>query len=117
MGAEGAMDYLYTEVVNQVTRSYSAGGADGVAPDDADRELTWRKLEELGFKVGYRLIERCTSRAQAEGRKEPFAEGDHMGAVKFICKDLWSSLFRKVRALCGAKEGWGGQARVGEVGG
>ena len=77
MVAEVAMDYLYTEVVNQITRSYSTEGADGAAPDDADRELTWRKLEELGFKVAG---EAAAAAPGARARRE--LVGDFDGAAR-----------------------------------
>lgn len=56
------------------------------------------KIERLGFGVGYRLCERL-----AQGK--PLAiggstggegmSGGHLEAVKFLCKEFWTEVFRK----------------------
>eukprot|EP00250_Pteridium_aquilinum_P032880 c487_g1_i1 orf=108-653(+) len=50
-------------------------------------ELAGRRIEAIGFQVGLQLAERYT--------KERPRFGDHLEAIKFICKDFWSELFKK----------------------
>merc|ERR1712056_100737 len=44
-------------------------------------------LELLGYNAGYRIIERLT-------REHPKFK-DELDLMKFICKDFWTSVFRK----------------------
>eukprot|EP00744_Colponema_vietnamica_P017970 GILI01025321.1.p1 GENE.GILI01025321.1~~GILI01025321.1.p1 ORF type:complete len:180 (-),score=11.45 GILI01025321.1:67-570(-) len=70
--AEASFAFLQIELINYLL----AQGEDGV-----------RKLDNIGYQMGIRLAERLT-------RDRPrFA--DNLEIIKFICKDLWSYLFRK----------------------
>lgn len=50
-------------------------------------ELAGRRIEAIGFQVGLQLAERYT--------KERPRFGDHLEAIKFICKDFWAEIFKK----------------------
>ncbi|KAL8540776.1 hypothetical protein ACS0TY_002120 [Phlomoides rotata] len=50
-------------------------------------ELAARRIEAIGFQVGHQLSERYTM------DRPRFT--DHLDAIKFICKDFWSELFKK----------------------
>uniref|UniRef100_A0A0E0EA97 Trafficking protein particle complex subunit 6B n=2 Tax=Oryza meridionalis TaxID=40149 RepID=A0A0E0EA97_9ORYZ len=53
----------------------------------AKPELAARRIEAIGFQVGHQLTERYTM------ERPRFS--DHLEAIKFICKDFWSELFKK----------------------
>ncbi|KAM4108530.1 hypothetical protein ACB094_03G051600 [Castanea mollissima] len=50
-------------------------------------DLAARRIEAIGFQVGLQLSERYTM------ERPRFS--DHLEAIKFICKDFWSELFKK----------------------
>ncbi|KAL9272191.1 Trafficking protein particle complex subunit 6B-like protein [Drosera capensis] len=50
-------------------------------------ELAARRIESIGFQVGQQLSERYTM------ERPRFT--DHLEAIKFICKDFWSEIFKK----------------------
>ncbi|OAY69721.1 trafficking protein particle complex subunit 6B [Ananas comosus] len=53
----------------------------------AKPDLAARRIEAIGFQVGHQLSERYTM------ERPRFS--DHLEAIKFICKDFWSELFKK----------------------
>ncbi|KAF2160671.1 hypothetical protein M409DRAFT_59708 [Zasmidium cellare ATCC 36951] len=88
-----------TVTVTDGTGSSSASkGGDGTATsttglgtatvmDDETREAVFWRLDGLGYRVGQGLAERFSI-----GKPRPQTPLD---AIKFICKDLWTLLFRK----------------------
>lgn len=75
--AESCVDGLMMEMVMLYSgRFYSS------KPD-----LAARRIEAIGFQVGHQLSERYTM------ERPRFS--DHLEAIKFICKDFWSELFKK----------------------
>ncbi|GMP37189.1 hypothetical protein CsSME_00008991 [Camellia sinensis var. sinensis] len=50
-------------------------------------ELAARRIEAIGYHVGHQLSERYTM------DRPRFS--DHLKAIKFICKDFWTELFKK----------------------
>lgn len=50
-------------------------------------ELAARRIEAIGYQVGHQLSERYTM------ERPRFS--DHLEAIKFICKDFWSEIFKK----------------------
>ncbi|KAJ4755150.1 Trafficking protein particle complex subunit 6B [Rhynchospora pubera] len=75
--AESCIDGVIIEMVSAyASRFYSS------KPD-----LAARRIEAIGFQVGHQLSERYTM------ERPRFA--DHLEAIKFICKDFWSELFKK----------------------
>lgn len=100
-------------LVNSTTSS-SSTTADGTSnaiakiEDDEIREATFYRLEMLGYRVGQGLAERYipiylgdkpTGWAN-DGIGDRFSRDrprftDNLDVIKFICKDLWTILFRK----------------------
>lgn len=79
--AEAGLTLLVQEMVAQFA---PAGDDEG---EDAPAEPDYSKLERIGFQVGVRVVERLTL------EKPRFADG--LEAVKFICKDFWTAVFKK----------------------
>ncbi|GKT73268.1 bet3 family protein [Colletotrichum tofieldiae] len=70
----------------------SAGGAAGGSTarkmdEDEERDAVFYRLETLGYRVGQGLVERFS-------RDRP-RFNDTLDVIKFVCKDLWSLVFRK----------------------
>ncbi|XP_024617788.1 trafficking protein particle complex subunit 6B isoform X4 [Neophocaena asiaeorientalis asiaeorientalis] len=65
----------------------SRGGFESlwVLQDENGRCIT--KLENMGFRVGQGLIERFT--------KDTARFKDELDIMKFICKDFWTTVFKK----------------------
>ncbi|KAF2679012.1 transport protein particle component [Lentithecium fluviatile CBS 122367] len=65
------------------------GGGTGVGTVDEEeaREAVFHRLETLGYRVGLGIVERVS-------RQTPRPH-DPLSTIKFLCKDLWTLLFRK----------------------
>lgn len=61
--------------------------ADGLPETDIFRDSMYVRLERLGFRVGEGLSERFS-------RDRPRFT-DHLDVIKFLCKDLWTVVFKK----------------------
>ncbi|XP_071962077.1 trafficking protein particle complex subunit 6B-like [Antedon mediterranea] len=72
------LDLFHIEMVAQIFRTAKK-------KDDIDSCIT--KLEAMGYRVGQGLIERVL--------KESPRFKDELEVMKFICKDFWSSIFKK----------------------
>ncbi|KAJ9190848.1 hypothetical protein DTO166G4_1338 [Paecilomyces variotii] len=82
------LDLLLIEIVPMAERlvrelSTSEDGMD----DEEQKEATFFRLESLGYRVGQGLAERFS-------RDRPRFT-DNLDVIKFLCKDLWTILFRK----------------------
>lgn len=75
--ADEVFEFLHMEIVECI------GG--GVIDDEKNSCLS--KLESLGFRVGQSLVERFT--------KDTSRYKDELDTMKFICKDFWSTLYKK----------------------
>jgi hypothetical protein len=66
------------------------GGGGRVVGDHGGegKERIYHKLESVGFAVGHRFVERST-RTRSPRMSDP------LDIIKYLCKDLWSALFRK----------------------
>ncbi|CAG8555329.1 2893_t:CDS:2 [Paraglomus brasilianum] len=76
---EACIEFLITEMVDLMFRT--------TADSENDREAVFYKLELLGYHVGQSLVERFTRDRQR------FV--DTLDVVKFICKELWTIVFKK----------------------
>lgn len=104
--AASSLDFLLIELVpmayrvtNQVDGDgdRDSTGADPEAPqpglekkqldEEEERDAVFFRLESLGYRVGQGLVERF-SRDRARF-------GDTLDVIKFVCKDLWTLVFRK----------------------
>ncbi|XP_013408541.1 trafficking protein particle complex subunit 6B [Lingula anatina] len=77
MADEVLFEFFHMEIVGQFLQS---------ARKD-EKESAFTKLEFLGYRVGQRLVERFT--------KEVPRFKDELDTMKFICKDLWTSCYKK----------------------
>ncbi|OOO05778.1 Transport protein particle (TRAPP) component [Aspergillus oryzae] len=76
------------ELVPMAERLAKELSADDKTPDDDEiRETTFFRLESLGYRVGQGLAERFS-------RDRP-RFSDNLDVIKFLCKDLWTILFKK----------------------
>ncbi|KAI3803690.1 hypothetical protein L1987_31850 [Smallanthus sonchifolius] len=75
--SESCMDSLLTEIVSSYCNRFYANKP----------ELAARRIEAIGYQVGHQLSERYTM--------DWPRFTDHLEAIKFICKDFWSELFKK----------------------
>lgn len=78
--------------VSSTATATSSGTDKGLAGgtgtlDDDSREAVFHRLESLGYRVGLGVVERFSRDAP-----RPTAPLD---VIKFLCKDLWTLLFRK----------------------
>ncbi|PSK53064.1 Trafficking protein particle complex subunit 6B [Elsinoe australis] len=67
------------------TVTTDAGG--GEEEDEQVREAVFYRLDKLGYRVGQGLVERF-----AADQPRPTT---HLEMIKFVCKDLWTRVFRK----------------------
>ncbi|KAE8377917.1 transport protein particle component-domain-containing protein [Aspergillus bertholletiae] len=82
------LDFLLIELVPMAERLAKELAADDKTPDDDEiRETTFFRLESLGYRVGQGLAERFS-------RDRP-RFSDNLDVIKFLCKDLWTILFKK----------------------
>uniref|UniRef100_A0A803PT00 Trafficking protein particle complex subunit 6B n=1 Tax=Cannabis sativa TaxID=3483 RepID=A0A803PT00_CANSA len=75
--SESCVDSLLTEMVSTYSNRFYANKPD----------LAAHSIEAIGYQVGLQLSERYTM--------DRSRFGDHLEAIKFICKDFWSELFKK----------------------
>ncbi len=88
--SESAFEYMIGELMNILPSSAlheSSGGGNGTSSPIEDDKL-FEKLDDIGYSVGYRLIEKLSSQAK-------FIGTDHLEIVKFICKEFWEIVFKK----------------------
>ncbi|KAI9836684.1 MAG: hypothetical protein M1819_001320 [Sarea resinae] len=67
--------------------SKKVASAAAAADEEEQREAAFFRLEMLGYRVGQGLVERFS-------RDRPRFT-DTLDAIKFLCKDLWTLVFRK----------------------
>jgi len=84
------LDLLFGELVpltlNIVDELQTRRGEKRVS-EDQQKEIVRNRLQALGYRVGQGLAERFS-------RDRPrFA--DNLEVIKFLCKDLWTLVFRK----------------------
>ncbi|PSN71188.1 trafficking protein particle complex subunit 6B [Corynespora cassiicola Philippines] len=63
------------------------GGGAGTVDEEEAREAVFHRLETLGYRVGLGVVERFS-----RDKPRPTTPLD---IIKFLCKDLWTLLFRK----------------------
>ncbi|XP_068938410.1 trafficking protein particle complex subunit 6B isoform X2 [Petaurus breviceps papuanus] len=98
MADEALFLLLHNEMVTGVYKSADQGEVEN------GRCIT--KLENMGFRVGQGLIERFT--------KDTARFKDELDIMKFICKDFWTTVFKKQidnlrtnHQDCYSHESWG----------
>ncbi|KAN0073318.1 Transport protein particle (TRAPP) component [Elaphomyces granulatus] len=82
------LDLLLIELIPMAERMVVELGSPNEKVDDEEqREATFYRLESLGYRVGQGLAERFS--------KDRPRFTDNLDVIKFLCKDLWSIVFRK----------------------
>ena len=90
MAAQQVAECGFTLLVQEMVAHYGGeaeAGAEAEGDAAAPAARDYSKLEQMGFQVGVRLAERLTA------DKPRF--GDSLEAVKFVCKDFWTQVFKK----------------------
>ncbi|KAL7825105.1 hypothetical protein AOLI_G00323120 [Acnodon oligacanthus] len=82
MADDVLFEFLHMEMVSHVYKEQASR-----EDIDKDRITCVSILEGMGFRVGQGLIERCT--------KDYPTFKDDLDIMKFLCKDFWTSIFRK----------------------
>ncbi|XP_036413591.1 trafficking protein particle complex 6b-like [Colossoma macropomum] len=82
MADDVLFEFLHMEIVSHVYKEQTSR-----EDTDKDRVTCVSILEGMGFRVGQGLIERCT--------KDYPTFKDDLDIMKFLCKDFWTSIFRK----------------------
>ncbi|KAF3403474.1 Trafficking protein particle complex subunit 6B [Penicillium rolfsii] len=85
--SSSCFDFLLIELVPMAERLAKDLATQDDPEDEALRESTYFRLESLGYRVGQGLAERFS-------RDRPRFT-DNLDVIKFLCKDLWTVLFRK----------------------
>ncbi|KAK4250526.1 transport protein particle component [Corynascus novoguineensis] len=76
----------------------AAGGTNGAAEapvvmdEQEEREAVFWRLEKIGYRVGQGLVERPPMDRFSRDRPR---FNDTLDVIKFLCKDLWTLVFRK----------------------
>uniref|UniRef100_A0A8C2HE26 Trafficking protein particle complex subunit 6B n=1 Tax=Cyprinus carpio TaxID=7962 RepID=A0A8C2HE26_CYPCA len=78
MADEALFQFLHSEIIQYVNSA---------EPGESENGRCVSKLENMGFRVGQGLIERFT--------KDTPRFKDELDVMKFICKDFWTSVFKK----------------------
>ncbi|KAI9368006.1 transport protein particle component-domain-containing protein [Aspergillus egyptiacus] len=82
------LDFLLIELVPMAERLAKDLAANDRSLDDEEvKETAFFRLESLGYRVGQGLAERFS-------RDRPRFT-DNLDVIKFLCKDLWTILFKK----------------------
>lgn len=85
-----ALQLLFMQIVFSALEESRPPSADARAADVdlPDNEAAFYHIEQLGYQVGQRLVER-TLLNETKGFPE------QLDVIKFLCKDYWNSLFGK----------------------
>ncbi|XP_073751243.1 trafficking protein particle complex subunit 6B isoform X9 [Callorhinus ursinus] len=87
MADEALFLLLHNEMVSGVYKSAEQGEVVSAAKALEENGRCITKLENMGFRVGQGLIERFT--------KDTARFKDELDIMKFICKDFWTTVFKK----------------------
>ena len=74
----------------EMAKGFGIGGIGGNVrgmEEEETRERVWQRLDAMGYRVGQGLVERFS-------RDKPRFT-DTLDGIKFLCKDLWTLVFRK----------------------
>lgn len=84
--SESALEYLLGEILSI---NYLGSSDEKSANDGSELEfIKLQRLDDIGYNVGYRLVERMSTVHKLLGP-------DPLDAVKFLCKEFWEQVFKK----------------------
>jgi hypothetical protein len=83
--SEAALEFLLTEVLHYIGSTCTSDKEEEAI---YAAEMAAAKLERMGYSVGYRLCERLA-------QHKTFGTDSSLEAVKFLCKEFWTEVFRK----------------------
>lgn len=100
------LDLLLIEIVPLAHRlANELSVANGPLDDEEEREAMFYRLETLGYRVGQGLVERRVDSRRfcsflyayfmSRFSRDRTRMVDTLDVIKFICKDLWTIVFRK----------------------
>ncbi|KXG51151.1 Transport protein particle (TRAPP) component [Penicillium griseofulvum] len=95
--SSSCFDFLLIELVPMAERMARELATEGKETEDEEvRETTFFRLESLGYRVGQGLAERALTcvNIHSFARDRPRFT-DNLDVIKFLCKDLWTVLFKK----------------------
>ncbi|KAJ5882185.1 Transport protein particle (TRAPP) component [Penicillium soppii] len=95
--SSSCFDFLLIELVPMAERMAKELATEGKDMEDEEvREATFFRLESLGYRVGQGLAERTlmTFNFYRFAKDRPRFT-DNLDVIKFLCKDLWTVLFKK----------------------
>ncbi|QBZ55708.1 hypothetical protein PoMZ_00610 [Pyricularia oryzae] len=75
------------DAASSASRPAPPGARRGIMDEDEERDAVFYRLETQGYRVGQGLVERFS--------KDRPRLNDTLDVIKFICKDLWTLVFRK----------------------
>ncbi|TLD22967.1 hypothetical protein PspLS_07243 [Pyricularia sp. CBS 133598] len=75
------------DAASSASRPAPPGARRGTMDEDEERDAVFYRLETQGYRVGQGLVERFS--------KDRPRLNDTLDVIKFICKDLWTLVFRK----------------------
>lgn len=80
-----ALQHLFMQIVFKALEDSKAS-----TEDPPDQEAAFYRIEQLGYQVGQRLLERILLAQMPESRIL-----EQIDSVKFLCKEFWGLLFGK----------------------
>lgn len=84
---DGLAGFADPSKATKKTQSASVTGTNATVDEDEEHDAVLYRLETLGYRVGQGMVERFSA------NRPHFT--DPLDAIKFLCKDLWTILFRK----------------------
>ncbi|KAJ5677456.1 Trafficking protein particle complex subunit 6B [Penicillium maclennaniae] len=92
--SSSCFDFLLIELVPMAERLAKELATNENEPEDEEvRETTYFRLETLGYRTTLQLADGIFSRFRFSRDRPRFT--DNLDVIKFLCKDLWTVLFRK----------------------
>jgi hypothetical protein len=89
--AESAMQLLIQEIVASIDRTtFALAETEGSGVDTAVL-AAHAKLEQLGFDIGQRFVERVS--------QNRLVQAEPLEAIKFLCKDLWQEVITRSKCV------------------
>jgi len=98
--SEVVFEFLLDEVLHWVEEHSREQASSSDREEEAllAAEMAAAKLERMGYSVGFRLCERLVQHkplSTAHQSQQESSSAPQLEAVKFLCKEFWTEVFRK----------------------